>query len=349
MDLFDPWEEDLPQEGVTVDQAVERFLEARRSQGCREKAVSTYEYLLSDFAGSLPASSHIDRVEPQEIRDYLDNSEWSQTTRDTYYGHLLTFFRWCEDEDLVESKPTSDVQKPGTPDKDQPFLTAGQLKRLIDTIQEDVAERQKWIQEGEVVWLIDVILFAVQTGMRREEICDLRWGAIDFGTGFITVRGTEDFSTKTGNEKRIPMTEEARNVLERQERNSDDPKEHVFKGVKGGPLNGGYVSERFRHYREEADLPEDISFHNLRHSTASNLSMEGVPMTVVKQMLRHSTLKTTMGYAHLNPETFSELVQEGLQPMAAGSEDSDEEVPVFQHPDGSEDWECSNVRYTFEK
>lgn len=349
MGLYDPWEEDPPQEGVTVDEAVEQFLDAKRNQGCREKTISNYEYLLEDFSGSLPASSHIDRVEPQEIRDYLDNEELAQTSRDTYYRQLRTFFRWCDEESIVESNPITDVKRPGAPDKDKSFLTPERLEHLIETIRGDVDERRKWIQEGEVVWLIDVILFAVQTGMRRGEICDLRWGAVDFETGFIAVRGTEEFSTKTGDEKRIPMTEEARNVLERQERNSDDPEEHVFKGVKGGPLNGGYVSERFRHYREEADLPEDISFHSLRHSTASNLSMEGVPMTVVQEMLRHSSLETTMGYAHLNPETYSNLVQEGLQSMAVGRGDSDEESPVFQHPDASGDWECSNVRYTFEK
>jgi len=158
MGLFDPWEEDLPQEGVTVDQAVEQFLEAKRNEGCREKTVSNYEYLLGDFAESLPASSHVDRVESQEIRNYLDDEELAQTSRDTYYRQLRTFFRWCDEESIVESNPITDVKRPGTPDKDKSFLTPERLEHLIDTIREDVDERQKWIQEGEVVWLIDVIL-----------------------------------------------------------------------------------------------------------------------------------------------------------------------------------------------
>lgn len=133
MGLYDPWEEDPPQEGVTVDEAVEQFLDAKRNQGCREKTISNYEYLLEDFSGSLPASSHIDRVEPQEIRDYLDNEELAQTSRDTYYRQLRTFFRWCDEESIVESNPITDVKRPGAPDKDKSFLTPERLEHLIET------------------------------------------------------------------------------------------------------------------------------------------------------------------------------------------------------------------------
>jgi site-specific recombinase XerD len=113
----------------------------------------------------------------------------------------------------------------------------------------------------------------------------------------------------------VPIVEGAEDVLRRKmdDRESDDPSERVFKGVGGGPLNGHYVTERSRHYRKKAELPEEISFHSLRHTCASLLIMEGVSPRTVQAMLRHSRIEVTMKYAHLAPERFKNQIKEGMR------------------------------------
>jgi len=48
-----------------------------------------------------------------------------------------------------------------------------------------------------------------------------------------------------------------------------------------------------------AGLNESLHFHSLRHSTASNMVRRGVPIAVVKEILGHTDIKTTMVYRHV--------------------------------------------------
>jgi site-specific recombinase XerD len=315
MGEFDPWEEETPHEGLSLSEAVEQFLQYRRNKkNLREKTIENYRYTLEDFADSVPVNLNVQYVGSNHVRDFLDRDGLTQTSRDTYFRQLKTFFSWCDDEGVVENNPIESVERPGVPESPAEYLTPDQLSDLIDTVKKDAEENGPQVGEGEVLWIVDVIKFAAYTGLRRGEICDLRWGAVNLENGFLLVEGTNDFDTKSGHSARIPLVEEARTLLRRKanERTGRDPDDYVFTGANSGRLNPGYLSHRFRHYRELADLPDDVSFHTLRHTCASMLVMGGVPLNTVKEMLRHSTIEVTKRYAHLAPETFKDQVQEGI-------------------------------------
>jgi integrase len=315
MGEFDPWKEETPHEGLSVDQAVEKFLRYREDKmGLREKTISNYRYTLESFADSVPVGLNVKYVDGDHIQEFLNRDDLEQISRDTYYRQLDTFFGWCGEESIVEENPMENVIRPGAPERPAEYLTPDQLEHLIETIRHDVEKKGSRVGEGEVLWIIDVIKFAAYTGLRRGEICDLRWGAVDLESGFLTVEGTDDFDTKTGDSARIPLVEEATALLRQKEneRTSSDPDEHVFTGANSGSLNPGYLSHRFKHYCELADLPDDISFHSLRHTCASMLVKGKVPIHTVKEMLRHSTTKVTKRYAHLAPETFKDQIQDGI-------------------------------------
>ncbi|WP_251980424.1 tyrosine-type recombinase/integrase [Salinibacter ruber] len=312
---FDPWKENTPHEGLTISQAVEKFLRYRREvRGVREKTIRNYQYTLESFADSISVSLNVEYVDGDQIRGFLDRDDLSQTSRDTYYRQLDTFFGWCKSESIVEDNPMENVTRPGVPEHPAEYLTPDQLEHLLDTIRNDAEENSPQVGEGEVLWIIDVIKFAAYTGLRRGEICDLRWGAVDLENGFLTVEGTDDFNTKTGKSARIPLVEEVETLLRRKEseRTRSNPRDHVFTGANSGSLYPDYLSHRFRHYRKMADLPDDISFHSLRHTCASMLVMGGVPLHTVKEMLRHSTIEVTKRYAHLAPEIFKDQIQKGI-------------------------------------
>lgn len=85
---------------------------------------------------------------------------------------------------------------------------------------------------------------------------------------------------------------------------------YVFTGYEGSKLNDLYVSKKFRKYRRLAKLPESLSFHNLRHSCASWMVMQGVPLSVVQHVLGHSDIQVTQRYAHLAPDVMKKAMQE---------------------------------------
>ena len=62
-------------------------------------------------------------------------------------------------------------------------------------------------------WLTDVIRFAVGTGLRRGDVCSLRWSTADLKGQMLTVKNTEDFETKSGHERPVPLLGDALTVL----------------------------------------------------------------------------------------------------------------------------------------
>lgn len=78
--------------------------------------------------------------------------------------------------------------------------------------------------------------------------------------------------------------------------------ERVFTGSSGEPLKLHGLSQSFLKFRRMACLDEEISFHSLRHSCATNLLDLGAPITVVQRYLGHRDVKTTMRYVRPSAE-----------------------------------------------
>jgi site-specific recombinase XerD len=72
------------------------------------------------------------------------------------------------------------------------------------------------------------------------------------------------------------------------------------------------VSKRFKFYVREAGLSdrEELSFHSCRHTTGSWLSMQGVPLRVISEILGHSSTQVTEMYSHLSPEVMDRAMEE---------------------------------------
>jgi len=83
---------------------------------------------------------------------------------------------------------------------------------------------------------------------------------------------------------------------------------YIFYKVIGVKLNEDYVSKRFKRAVRSAGLSEDIHFHTLRHSFASNLIQKGASIYVVKELLGHESISTTQIYSHLQSENLTQAV-----------------------------------------
>ena len=211
--------------------------------------------------------------------------------------------------------------KPKLKHKEKQFLTQPQYEQLLRCIEADATMKESGavkhasLKPGEVRWLADVVRFGIGTGLRLGELTALRWSAVDLYSHLITVRVTNGFTTKTGHERTIPIEGEALDVLQRlTDKRDSEADSHVFKGLsrrKGTKekLNDDYLSKRFLYYVRLAKLPEGLSFHSLRHTYISWMIMKGVPVPVVQKLAGHADIKTTMGYAHLAPESLRSAVQ----------------------------------------
>lgn len=306
--LFDPWEDAAPREGMTLRRAIERFIKARSDR--RPRTLRNDRSTLELLADELPPDVLVKQITPKAVKRFLERSDLTVSSRTTYHARLKRFFKWAMENGAVKADPMSKIKRPKRKKTVAEFLTRDQYEAVIRCIEADAVMKAGTLKTGEVIWLADVVRFAVGTGLRLGELCNLRWSAVSLSTGFITVRASEGFDTKSGHERSVYVTGEARDVLERlYARRSDESGGYVFTGVGGGKLNEEYVSKRFLRYAQMARLPDGVSFHTLRHTYASWLVMAGVDLFRVKELLGHASIETTMRYAHLQPKSFKSEIE----------------------------------------
>lgn len=145
-------------------------------------------------------------------------------------------------------------------------------------------------------YLMPLVLLAINTGMRRGELFDLRWSDIDLARNLLTVRGE---IAKSGYTRHIPLTNEASSCLSSW-KTANESRELVFPS----PVNGkrlDNINSSWEGLMKRAQI-ENFRFHDLRHHFASSLVMKGADLNTVRELLGHRDLKTTLCYAHLAPE-----------------------------------------------
>lgn len=156
---------------------------------------------------------------------------------------------------------------------------SGHVKRLAENNQrstylsvQQVADIAQHASEPvrAAIWI------ALLTGCRRGEVLKIQQA--DIGEDFVRIHAG---NTKTLRTRDVPIVPALRPWLERV------PLPINFEGLKSG----------FRRAREKAGVP-DVRFHDLRHSCATILLSLDVPLDVVRDILGHTTVKTTERYAH---------------------------------------------------
>ena len=304
---YDPWTDRLPRNGATYDDAVAAYLTARQKQA---SSVRNDRSVLRALGELLPVSLPVAHVLPAHVEAYFDSLEVTAATERTYHARLKAFFSWAVGEALIRDHPLRDMKPPKVGRKAPRYLSREEYARLLRAIEADAEMKRGGmaasvsLKEGEIVWLADVVTFAVGTGLRRSELCNLRWSGVDFEGGFITVQNYAGFRTKSGHERRVPVAGDALDVLRRLAARvgvDTGGTGYVFMGTQGGKLNATYLSKRFKKYVELAKLPGDVHLHTLRHTYASWLVAEGVPLFDVKELLGHASVEMTLVYAHLAP------------------------------------------------
>jgi len=164
--------------------------------------------------------------------------------------------------------------------------------------------------------LRDLLLLALRTGMRRGELIGLQWGSVDWQAQSITVRHslceyTQKLSApKSNRERHIPMDADVYAALFKRKRDTG----YVFLDHGNQRFTGKCLAHQLKELCRKVALRK-IGCHTLRHTFASHLAMNGVPLNAVQALLGHSSITTTMRYAHLAPSTLRAAI-ETLNPKA---------------------------------
>ena len=302
--LFDPWRDDprtydrpSPAKPERLSEAREAFLETKERMSAR--TYGEYDQQTARFVAFVGGRQLVRDVTAKDVEAWLDSTSAGDVTRRTYTRTLKVFFRWAVKEGIADSVATDGVRLRRVPTKFPRFLSQDEVDRIVTAVQDGVEAH---------AWLADLIVFAVHTGLRRGELVNLQWDAVDLDTCALTVTNTETFTTKNGKDRRVPLSDTAVSVLKRLA--EDGRQGYVFVTSSGG-LTGDYASHAFLRYARAAGI-HDCHFHHLRHTACSWLAQRGVPTEAIRRFAGHSSITVTEKYTHVGDDLYSAAIQKAL-------------------------------------
>ncbi len=145
--------------------------------------------------------------------------------------------------------------------------------------------------------LYPLIIVAISTGARQGELLNLRWENVDFKQGMIRL-----LETKNDERRAVPIAGLAYEELIKLSKVRNIGDDRVF------PLTPDQVRWHFKSALKKANI-EDFRFHDLRHSAASYLAMNGATLAEIAEVLGHKTLQMVKRYSHLTEQHTSRVVE----------------------------------------
>ena len=221
------------------------------------------------------------------------------------FNHAIRKQKW-----RIEN-PCRLAERPKEPKGRVRYLTHAEAQRLLQAAESPVnAEGMALTSQYKSPVLSDFIELALNTGCRKGELFNLKWENIDFSTRLLHLE-----VTKSGEWQTVPINEDARQVLIRRMRLRDEigpDTPWVFFHVV--PALNTKVGDRVKNVRKAFSTAcrragiGNFHIHDLRHTFASWLVMEGVPLFEVSKLLRHASIQMTERYAHLAPDYLHDAV-----------------------------------------
>lgn len=295
---------------LTLGQWLEHWMEEVVVPNRAFTTVYGYRGMIENDICPVLGSVPLQELTPGEIQRYYahlreDRGLAPKTIRH-FHDLLGNALRLAVKRDLLFRSPMEKVEPPHVPPREAKFYGAEELAALYRAV------------EG--TWLETIVKLAGSLGLRREEICGLRWEHVDFETRRIhicearTTAGAQVMQKETKNRsstRTLYMTDEIREVLlrerERQRSLYDflrlEPCGFVTVNAQGAPHSPNVVSVAFKRFLTSAGLPH-ITLHGLRHTFATLASAQGAPLFDIGKAMGHSTPSTTGKiYTHLQDQT----------------------------------------------
>ena len=175
---------------------------------------------------------------------------------------------------------------------ENPCSTVKQFKENNQRLRYLEQEDMKKLLNNSQGYLHAIVITALFTGMRKSEILGLKWKDCDFNRGLIRLTRTKNNETRT-----LPMSDKVKSALIAVQKHPESA--YIFCKKNGKPF--GNVRKSFDKLLTACKI-DGFRFHDLRHTYASQLVMNGVDLNTVRELLGHTSLQMTLRYAHLSPD-----------------------------------------------
>lgn len=234
--------------------------------------------VIKEFFGASTSVVNIKRNRIEEFRTHLrEKKKFANSTINKYVCVLSKAFNLALADNLIEYNPCRGVRKLKENNEILRYLTSEEEKRLYKALPEHIEP---------------IVTCALQTGLRRSNILNLRWEQVDCDYGFIEIERQENKGHK---DIRLPITDK---LMKTFEKIGIKDSGYVFVNPDTGkPYNT--IRKAWTNALKKAKI-ENFRFHDLRHTVGTRLIEKGIDIKTVQELFAHSSLVTTQRYVHTN-------------------------------------------------
>jgi len=253
-----------------------------------ERDITSAKHLLRHFGGKTHSQITAWLVEKYKSERQKENTRYgrppSKASINRELALLKHMFNIAIEWDLITSNPAKKVKLFPEKQNQLRILSHDEFEKLYNASSD---------------FLKPILVVAVNTGMRRNEILYLKWDNVSLKQGYITV-----IESKNNESRSIPINKILMDTLNYVKNTS--PGDYVFSHSNGEPIKS--VKKGFWAALRRSGI-DKCRFHDLRHTFATRLVMAGVDIVTVKELMGHKDIKMTIRYSHPTPEHKKQAVE----------------------------------------
>lgn len=293
---------------ITLDQWLDYWMSEVIIPNRAETTVYGYRKIIENHLSEALGGIRLQVLSPQHLQQYytmlMRDKGLSANTVRRHHDLLSCSLHFALRQDMIVRCPTERVEPPRVIPKEARFYSPENLKRLYA------------LSEGH--WLEIIVKLAGSLGLRREEICGLRWDSVDFNLRKIHIKAARTAAganivlkeTKNRSSNRVlHLNDDLLRLLKRERARQAQNRLALGEAWpdtglvavddQGVPYSPNAVSLAFTRFIRKNGLPK-ITLHGLRHTFATVASAQGAPLFDIGKALGHSTPATTGRiYTHL--------------------------------------------------
>ncbi|WOV84726.1 tyrosine-type recombinase/integrase [Sporosarcina jeotgali] len=274
---------------MTYEEVSEAYLQSIKIRGFSKETCRGYMrdlkqfevFIIEHFNGSV----YIDEISMNDVEKYMhyltEERKLKPRSRNRYLSSLNSMFTYALKNEWVEKNPAALIDAAKVIEQQKDSLSEEEIDQLLKAVEKPILRM--------------AILLMAKTGMRINEVVELKTSAVDLELDVIHV-----IEAKGGKYRKLPLAKSLKpEIIEYLETVRKSDSEYFFATTKTGRLSAQYVNLTIKKTGKLIGIEKKVTNHTLRRSFATNLLKRDVNIVVIQKLLGHASLRTTSIYLNV--------------------------------------------------